>query len=76
MTDPLSAVASLRALEDSDLAADLRRDLGAETLLFICAVEAALEVEFDAALFEDVQPDVVRFEETTQLEALLIDEAA
>lgn len=70
MTDPLPAVASLRTLEDSDLAADLRRDLGADTLFFICAIEAALGVEHVFAC------DPEAAEEVEQLSAPLFEDAA
>mgnify|MGYP003676244089 CR=1 FL=1 len=75
MNDPRNLAVSPRTSEDmdSDLAADLRRDLGADTLFFICAIEAALGVE------HSIDRSVVQLEsaeEIEQLHAPLLDEAA
>jgi hypothetical protein len=72
MTHPLP-LRSPRTL-DPDLVADLQRDLGSDTLFFICAIEAALGVQFDHAEFDDVSADPEG--ENEQLEVELLEEAA
>lgn len=69
MTDPRPR--SPRTFVDPDLAADVRRDLGVDTLFFICAIEAALGVHID-----NVDTCANATEEIAQLDAGCLDEAA
>lgn len=80
MTHPLPTVVRPPTLEDLELAADLRRDLGADTLFFICAIEAALGVHIDEA-DGDADIDAVMVgvpvdEKSEQLAAESFEEAA
>ena len=72
MTDLLSISHPKSSLftEDAALAEDLRRDLGADTLFFICAVEAALGIDFHE------NAEVREAEENAQLAPELLEEAA
>ncbi|MFK8000143.1 MAG: hypothetical protein AB8H86_11145 [Polyangiales bacterium] len=70
MTHPLPR--SPRNLADADLVADLQRDLGADTLFFICVIEAAIGVQTDAEIGEGNSERV----EIAQLDMGCLDEAA
>lgn len=79
MTHALPFIRRSFIVEDPDLAADLRRDLGADTLFFICAIEAALEAqndEVDAAPVDIARVRKMAREESEQLPAELVEEAA